>query len=495
MSFATVGQKLCYSQGIDPIRVFDPTNIWTPKIASLNIKTDVPDSPPAKYLFELGNHLMALNTLEQGTKCYQRVHWSGAGDPTDWTSFSSGQIDLFNDFGPVNGGVKLSPHGFIMQQLGIEQCELTGNAQSPFYFTPKSSKAKGLAFPRTLAANGEAECFYVGQDNVYLFDGTVSNPIGNYPLSGRIRGGARTKIFNDIKSTEGTYGSPGWINNIFGFFSISVNGNAFAAYWLVIPGVSIWIFSLDDWTWTRWTIDGVPTCIGNYLYRTVIRILDLVGIASGIPILSIDENGVPTYGTLPEGVFFDGTDQTNALGGKPWYPATLTNDTPFTNVILGFDAPKDDSGKIITPTSPSNGLTKMFDFSGWSEQPWSIKTGQMPFGDPRHSHIEKKMRLTYTDNMAAVPTPGKNVGIIIQVMFENEKGEQVKNNPQTPFGTQLNGYGNGKVRKQVIPVNLPGEYLEMTISGLPGVPFEMTSFSPMYSIGGETANTTPPTEP
>ena len=419
MSYAVVGQKLYFSQGVDPIWMWDGL-LAGPIPAYKNQINPLLNAPAAKYLFELGNHLVACNLITEGSHAYQRVQWSGAGNGQDWTSFDSGQTDLYNDLGPITGCLKLFQYGFIFQQLGIDQMTLTGNAAAPFDFQPLSARSKGLVIPRSLSANGESTGYFVGQDNIYSFDGTTSTSIGDMPLQGRTRLGARSLIFGDI--TVGTLG------NIFGFVSTTVNGNPYNAYWLVIPNVSIWIYHIDDMTWTKWSTSRTPTVIGNFLTNSIIRIEDLIG----------------------------------TIAQQNWSPATLTNGNPFPAVMIGC----------------YDGTSLLFDFTGWSEEAWSITTGQMDYGDPRHENSTKKLRLTYKDNGPAT----------IQVLFTNEEGQTSLNAPTSPDGIILPGNGAGTTQKIVLPVNLPSVYATMKISGEAGVPFEMSSYAPIYSQSGEVKN-------
>jgi hypothetical protein len=419
MSYAVVGEKLYFSQGIDSIWVWDGLLVG-PVYAYENQANPLLNAPAAAYLFEMGNHLVACNLITQGSHAYQRVQWSGAGDGRDWTSFDSGQTDLYNDLGPITGCIKLFQYGYIWQQFGVNQLTLTGNAAAPFSFNALSARSKGLVIPRSLAANGESTGYYVGQDNVYSFDGTTSQSIGDAPLQGRTRLGARSLIFGDI--------SVGDVGTIFGFVSTTVNGNPYNAYWLVIPNVSIWIYHIDDMTWTKWSTMETPNVIGNFLTNSIIRIEDLIG----------------------------------TIAQQNWSPATLTNGNPFPSIMIGC----------------YDGTSLLFDFTGWSEEPWSITTGQMDYGDPRHENSTKKLRLTYKDNGPAV----------VQVLFTNEEGQISLNAPTSPDGIILPGKGAGTTQKIVLPVNLPSIYATMKISGEAGVPFEMSSYAPIYSQSGEVKN-------
>src|SRR5437899_8277743 len=213
---AVVNYKLCFSNGIDPVKTWD--GIGTTYL-------DVANAVPARYLMELDTHLVVANTVELGTALTQRVRYTGAGDPTDWTSFNAGAYDAFNSLGPINGLAKLYQAGYLMQQLGITQVIPTGIGVFPFRFVPLTSKGRGCISPYSLATFGEELAVYVGKDNVYTFDGSNSIPIGDSRIDGRRRVGARSRIFADL-STINPVSALAWITT-------TVNGQPFNAYCLV----------------------------------------------------------------------------------------------------------------------------------------------------------------------------------------------------------------------------------------------------------------------
>ena len=411
MKFATavVGQKLCFSQGVDKVQYWDGLTAAATTIA---------DAKPAKYLMELGNHLVAAATLESGSIAYQRVRWTGAGDPTDWTSPNAGQTDLFNDLGPINNVLKLFQGGYVFQQNGIVQMSLTGVGTQPFYFQPLSAKSKGLTCPRTLAANGETYCAYVGRDNIYSFDGTTSTPIGDMPIGNRVRLGARTRIFGDLMMYDPMQSM--------GFVSSTINGYPFNAYWLVIPKVAIWIFNFDEGSWSRWDVSQMATCINGFSTVAPVRIIDLIG----------------------------------SIAQQLWAPISLTNNNPYDSVAIGF----------------ADGSIGIFDFTGRSERPWFIKTGQLVYGDPRHSKTTTRTRLVYVDRGSA----------LVQFKMESGSGQVVVNTPIDTAGMALAGTSSGDVRTLMVNHKpLAGVYNTVTLSGEAGVPFELSELALTHTQGGE----------
>jgi len=149
---------------------------------------------------------------------------------------------------------------------------------------------------------------------------------------------------------------------VYGYISSSIAGANFKAYWLVIPGVSTWIYNFDEENWTRWSFDKTPNIVGTFYNAIGIRIKDLVG----------------------------------TIAQQNWTPATLNSPKPFDNVVIGF----------------TDGTPGMVDFTGVSETQWLIKSGQLSMGDRRHNKDIQRFRLVFKD---IAPTT-------FTVNFINEKG-------------------------------------------------------------------------
>lgn len=325
-----VNNKLCFSQGVDPVMLWDGV---TPAYSLAS-----PDALASKYLMELNTHLVVANTIRVGSLHSQNVAWTVAGDPTDWTSFGSGSVELLNNLGPIRGLCKLFQTGYALHQLGITQIIPTGIGTAPFQFVPLTSRARGNICPQSLATNGNELACYVGKDNVYAFNGSASEPIGDMPIDGRKRLGARTRIFLDLQGVDPLL--------VLGYVSQNVNGRNFNAYWLVIPGVSIWVYNFDEQNWTRFTYDKVWTAIGTFFAADVIRIMDLIG----------------------------------AIQDQQWTPDSLLDSNPFDAMLLGGN----------------DGVPAFVDFTNFSEKAWSI-SGVNVFSDPRHRKTIVKFRLCVND--------------------------------------------------------------------------------------------------
>lgn len=346
-SYDTVAYKLCFSQGVDKIQLWDGI-AGTFAVASAN-------APAARYLAEIANHLVTAYTTEGGVTFPQRVRWSGTGDPTDWTGVTAGVNDRLNNFGPITGLAKLYQQGFGFQQKGIFQIIPTGIGTNPFRIIDLGSRARGNAFPFSLDVFDERTAFYVGVDNVYGFDGTTSTGIGEFPLEGRQRQGAWGAISSDLQASNPA--------TVIGAVTSQINGRRFNAYWLFIPGISCWLFSIDEGNWTRFTFAKTVSRADIFTNNGIIRIIDLVG----------------------------------TIAQQNWTPATLQSNNPFDNFFIGF----------------TDGTPGMIDFTTYSEQPFNLTTGPLIMGDQRHEKTVNTVRVVYQDFGSVTAT----------FTVSNEKGE------------------------------------------------------------------------
>jgi len=399
-SWDVLNQKLCFGQGADII--------WEWDGISATYNQTSASAPIASYIAEIGDHLMVVSP-----NANQTYQWSGIGDPTDWTSFSSGTNKLVNNLGPINGLLKLGQYGFGFHQQGIVQIIPTGIGTAPFAFIPIINASQGTIAPFSLDHfddEGVEYAVYLGIDNVYVFNGSSVEPIGDRPLSGAKRTGARTRILADVVTANP--------QTIYGFVTYSIAGNPFRAYWLVIPGVSVWVYNFDEGNWTVFTYANMISSVGAFFKNSLVTIAQLIG----------------------------------TIQSQSWTPATLLQNNPFDGFLLGF----------------SNGVAGYVDFSNYSEQPVTITSGKLIFGDRRHKHTVKKYRLSVQDKGETTYT----------VTMSNEK-----NISQTKTCTL--GTGSGDVLNYILDFSITGLRLQWKVSIPAGQPGSVVEFCPMYDIGGE----------
>ena len=336
--------KLCFSQGTDKLFTWDGVAASYVQVAA---------AQPLKYMAEIGLHLVGVNPATP-----QRYYFTGIGDPTDWTSFSSGLNDVVGNLGPINGLLKLGQYGFGFHQNGIIQIIPTGIGTAPFIFPSVANAQIGPIAPYSLVHfddQGMEMAAYLGVDNVYVFNQSSVEPIGDRPIGDRKRLGARSRILADVQSADP--------RTIYGAFTYSINGQAFRAYWLMIPNVSVWVYNFDEGNWTNFAYNKTIVTMGNFFKNSTIRIIDLVGRI---------------------------IDQT-------WTPATLQFNNPFEGFLLGFN----------------DGTAGYVDFTNFSEVAGQVVSGKIIFGDARHRHTTRRYRLRVVDQGATAYT----------ITLVNEKGQ------------------------------------------------------------------------
>jgi len=340
-TWAVVNHKLLFCQGIDSVQEWD--GISGAFANSFAANTPPNDVVPARYLIELRTHLLMADVTLGGVRYTQRTMWSRSGEPGNLDAFSAGIHDELGDLGPITGLAKLYQQGYQFHQRGIVRVTPTSIALRAFDFQPISSNKIGNICPYSLATAGEYAAFYIGKDNVYLFNGIESVPIGARPMEGNKMFGARKRIFAELKSAD--------LNLVSGFVTTSVAGNDFNAYHLVIPGGSHWIYNIDEGNWCRQTYDKTPRVIGDFYSPGAPRWLDLIGPWS---------------------------DQASS-----WLD--LASDSPLSNMLIGF----------------TDGTPGMVDFSNYSGTAWELRSGQLIMTDQRHNKTITRVRVVF-ENRGAI---------------------------------------------------------------------------------------------
>jgi hypothetical protein len=332
-AFADVNYTMCYTQGVDTIQLWSGTGATTAPS----------QAPSAKYLMELATHLIAgYITSGVGAPFPSMYMYSGADDPTDWTSFDSGVYNLANELGPIRGLGKVDGIGYSLHHFGLNQIYPTGNAQLPFYNFGVASKGKGCPYPYGAAYWGDEAFFWPGESDIYMFEGQNIEPIGAKKIDGNRQVGARSAIMSELRNAN-----PGVIT---GATTSVINGNDFNAYWLVIPNGSTWIYNIDEESWTRRVYDKTPTLVSRFYNPATITIAQLVG-------------------TIAQQSWT--FDSLNALGFSD-------------DLFVGFN----------------DGTPGLVDYSLLCETEAVIASGQLIAGDRRHNKLVKNLRVSFIDNGA-----------------------------------------------------------------------------------------------
>jgi hypothetical protein len=107
------------------------------------------------------------------------VAWSVAGDETTWTGSTNGSgstvlADIPDD---ITGSSVLYNLWIIYRRFGIHIATLTGQAFPPFSFSSWNQNGVGCYYPSSLAT-ADNMSFFIGVDDVYMFDTQQLTPIG-----------------------------------------------------------------------------------------------------------------------------------------------------------------------------------------------------------------------------------------------------------------------------------------------------------------------------
>lgn len=130
-------------------------------------------------------------TVEGGMNDPFRVRWPVNGDHTDWVGVGSGFNDLTDEIYQLQNIKKLLDTLVVYAERSITLATKTGNSLGPATFALQV-KDVGLASPFTLQAFNTLH-FFLGTDNLYVFQGTTVVPIGD---------SCRATIFNQLNPNQ-----------------------------------------------------------------------------------------------------------------------------------------------------------------------------------------------------------------------------------------------------------------------------------------------------
>jgi hypothetical protein len=143
---------------------------------------DIAGAPSAEIVFSVGSFVMALN-VNDGVEKPNGWHCCAAFDVSDWTESTvtqSASGQLVTSVGPLTAGLRLGEYAIAYKAKSIYIGQ---------YIGPPA------VWDWTLVAGGEAGCvgkdaicdidgshFFVGPDNLWLFNGTRPQPFGDKQL-------------------------------------------------------------------------------------------------------------------------------------------------------------------------------------------------------------------------------------------------------------------------------------------------------------------------
>jgi|SRR5262245_54374480 len=134
-------------------------------------------SPGARFLTGFNNRIVTGFTNEAGTTYSFRLRWCVNGNPNDWTGIGSGYLELpDNSMGQIRGLWLLGDRCFVPLHLGILELVPTGQA-TPAFETRVVIRGTGSQGFHAWAS-AENFGFFVGSDNVFRWDGSRIDTVG-----------------------------------------------------------------------------------------------------------------------------------------------------------------------------------------------------------------------------------------------------------------------------------------------------------------------------
>jgi hypothetical protein len=172
MSFCPTQDVVLFSDGTLNIQVWDG-NLNPVEVAAI--------ASPKLVAFE--NRVLAIRTKDVDGWHYARVQWSVSGDVEDWVGLGSGFLEAldYNNH-PLVTGWRLGAQCMLAKDRDLIELVPTGNVDSPFQFaSPRGGGAyvsgTGCPFAHSPAV-AEYFVFFVGPDDVYMWDGASIKSMG-----------------------------------------------------------------------------------------------------------------------------------------------------------------------------------------------------------------------------------------------------------------------------------------------------------------------------
>lgn len=172
-SFTDVFGEVFASNGVGSLAWTVDGGTWTDLNAGAT-----PVGYSGRYLASFAGRLVMANTREGSIQHKDRIRWSVAQSPRDFSSDSStGANDIVDLPGPITGIITMGGRLFIHKRSGITVMIETGLRTPSFGFQTVVDTTGTIAH-RTLLNIQGAQVF-LGDDNVYVYDGASSPiPIG-----------------------------------------------------------------------------------------------------------------------------------------------------------------------------------------------------------------------------------------------------------------------------------------------------------------------------
>lgn len=139
----------------------------------------VAGAPQCRFVNVLANHVVAAHI--SGATSPMKVMWTDEGNPADWVTGppagDAGEADLLDPPGHIMGLWRIGDYLYVPREYSVERMAYEG---PPLIFSFQVVDAAGCRAPASAAyvhPSTEPMMFYLGADNIHVFNGIVSRPL------------------------------------------------------------------------------------------------------------------------------------------------------------------------------------------------------------------------------------------------------------------------------------------------------------------------------
>jgi hypothetical protein len=177
--------------------------------------------------------LLAGNIVEAGKSWANRIRYSVNADHTNWTGNGSGFTDFYEpEQEPIMGMKVLNNKLTVFREHSLTEMIATGTL-TPVFSTEQRVGNVGCRFPYTIASNGTLLIFLGSDGNVWAWNGTRLQAVGN-------------EIYKSLEQVIDLLAGGVYFGKMYPYAN---------EYWLWLGGPNVYIF---DTLQGRWLIDYFP---------------------------------------------------------------------------------------------------------------------------------------------------------------------------------------------------------------------------------------------
>lgn len=159
-----------WSQGVDNIRQYDGT--------SYSDLITVGQNHAARTLLAFADRIVSIRPFYGGIDHATQIRWSVNGNVNDWLNTGSGVLEIVETSqDPLTGGFVLGDRAYLAKERELIELIWTGTG-SPVFGTQPRIRGMGVLASNSIAL-AEQVAFWLGPDDVYMWDGSTLTAIGD----------------------------------------------------------------------------------------------------------------------------------------------------------------------------------------------------------------------------------------------------------------------------------------------------------------------------